>query len=178
MNTSAKCLTCLVKPSQFSCEACENPVCKSCVEHLSEDRFFYAHEKPEISKHTRFCPQCFSESVEPEIQKYEEILEKAKKVAYLPKSYKTYILVKKEAKEEVILRDRKDKGDLILQMGYIAASLGYNALVKAVVENERPKNDKNNYKKSFWHGRAYPANIDQARLELEEYRDEVFCRGF
>lgn len=173
--TSSVCASCRLPKATQSCEICLDPLCKKCTEYLSEERVSFWAEKPPLLEFSRFCARCFDQNIAPELSRYDEWLEKAKDVAVLMKSYKGQIPLLRKAKVEVRAEDCEDRAQVILRLAFQAAVQGYNSLVQTDVEGEKVRNA--GYQKTRWRGVAFPAEIDSEKLDLQEYREEVWRRG-
>ena len=174
--TNERCFLCENKKIRNHCEVCDKPLCSRCVESIDDDVFFYAPNKTEFLSEHHFCPMCFDEKAAPVIAKYDELLARAKQVIYLPKTYRTFVPVLKAAKQTVSVEGCEGKDEAILKLGFLAAMQEFNAIVKAELVCTKTRN--HGYQKSIWSGVALPAQISQERLELEEYREEVYRRGY
>lgn len=117
---------------------------------------------PEL-KHSYYCASCHADQVEPELESYREILARAKEVFFFFETRKNPIQVMRKSSEAVQVTDCVDRDETILRLGFMAASQGFNAIVDAVVTDEKVRN--HGYQKTRWRGRGWPATVDAARLE-------------
>lgn len=172
---SQHCVSCRSTKPTSPCGVCEEGVCKRCVQRTNEETFRYLPELPDILQRPQYCSRCWDENVAAPLAEYEDTLEKAKAVSVLPKSYRATIPIQKKATREIRVEDCPDRDEAILKMAFLAASEGYNALIKAEVNAQKVRN--HGYQKSSWSGSAIPAVIDTRKLEDAELREEMWRIG-
>ena len=80
------CSTCSKNRVDFKCALCDQEICKSCTEFLAEDAFHYSDEKPFDMQKNHFCINCHIQKVLPELDAYEDLLNKAKNIRVFDKS--------------------------------------------------------------------------------------------
>lgn len=117
---------------------------------------------PEL-QHSYYCAPCHSESVEPQLTSYQEIMERAKAVYFFFDTRKHAIPLLAKAKSAIEVKSCVDRDETILRLGFLAARLGFNAIVDAEVNHEQVRNHA--FQKTSWSGRGWPANVDGDRLE-------------
>lgn len=168
MSDSSNCAICLKPKAPKSCELCEASICKSCQETLPADAFLYQAKRPLALTHSSYCLKCYDEHVAPALSKYEIMSEKAKDVYYLSRAYPGYIRVIQRHTRRVEVTECDDRRETILRMAFVAAELGFNAIIEAEVESFKTRNHA--YQSARWKGSALPAKIDGDHLELTSLR--------
>ena len=126
-------------------------------------------ERPETLQHVNYCPRCHDEVVAPALAKYNETLARAKNVNYWPRAYRGHIPILKKAREEISVASGRDRDDILLKMGFIAAEMGFNGLVRGELVSRKVRDE--GYQKMEWSGRATPCNVDEEKLERNEFRE-------
>ena len=174
-DTKQTCSACRLPRAQHECEVCFEPICRSCLQRIDENTFQYLPNIPEILTHAVYCQRCYDEHVVPAVTNYTEVLERAKNVFFITKSFRGHLPVLKKAKLEVSIENCMDRDETIMHLAYLAAQQGYNSLIYAEVSSEKVRN--NAYQTSRWKGNGLPAEVDEAKLRMDEYREEVWRRG-
>src|SRR4051812_21012834 len=119
------CVACKKPKTVYSCEICEDPLCKACTQFLEEGTFSFRSELPPELGHSRYCPSCFVTQVEPELEAYREKMELAKQVYFFFKTQKRAIPVLKRAESEVEVEDCADRNETILRLAFFAVEQGF-----------------------------------------------------
>lgn len=163
------CCFCRQPRADAGCEVCSEPVCRSCVQHLSEETFAMLSTKPEILSHDKYCPRCFDEHVEPARVRYEEVLERAKEVHFWPRTYRGNIPVLKKGRVELSVPSGRGRDEVLLKLGFLAAEQGFNGLVQGELVSKKVRD--HGYQKMEWSARGMPVTVDEGKLEREEFRE-------
>jgi hypothetical protein len=79
------------------------------------------------------------------------------------------IPVIKKSRTEVEVKSGSDRDDVLLKLGFLAAELGFNGLMRG--ELVRKKVRDHGYQKMEWSGRALPVKVDEGKLERSEFRE-------
>lgn len=162
------CDSCLKNKATFTCGICSTCVCKKCAQFVSEDIFEYSSSKPAIAQHDAYCASCFDSQVAPEVQKYESILENARKVRVLfkgnGKAVRALFIKKQEA--PISLKQCADHDELILRLAFMAAERNFNMLVDTEIKSEKVRNGA--YVKLVWNGSAIPAHAEESRFQRDD----------
>jgi len=165
---SEPCAVCQKPKAPKTCELCHASICKSCQETLPADAFLYQAKRAPYLEHKSYCVRCYDEQVVPALHAYEEMSEKAKDVYYLSKAYPGYIRVLQRHTRRVEVPDCDDRRETILRMAFMAAEMGFNAIIEAEVESFKTRYHA--YQSARWKGSAMPAKIDGEHLELTSLR--------
>ena len=75
----------------------------------------------------------------------------------------------------VDLAECPDRDETILRLAFQAAKGGFNALVQGDVTSRKVRN--HGYQKSVWSGTAFAADVDEEKLNRNDYLEEVWRRG-
>ncbi len=158
-----KCGVCLTAKSIKTCGLCQVHVCKKCLETPAGDAFLYLKKIPVELNHTCYCIHCWDAKVVPALADYELMAEKARNVYFLTEDYRGYVRVLRKHTKRVDIEDCDDRREIILKMAYMAAELGFNAIIQSRVESASVYI--NSYHSSRWKASALPAIIDGEQLE-------------
>ena len=161
--SESECVCCRRPKATLTCEICQDALCKSCAQFLDAATFAFLETKPEELTHSHYCPTCYGAHVEPALEKYNEVLGRAREAYFFFTSQRKPIPILKKAKEGIQVASCMDRDETILRLGFLAASQGYNAVIEAEVTSEKVRNE--GYQKSVWKGKGIPANVDVAKLE-------------
>ncbi|MBC7692893.1 MAG: hypothetical protein H7222_14115 [Methylotenera sp.] len=170
-----ECISCRKLKARTECPLCFEPICKTCLLPVPDDAFQYMPDRPEDLSHPRYCGFCLDATINPALEEYTEVLERAKKICLLTKAYKGHVSTIKKAKFPIEVKDYPDREEVIMRLAYLAAKEGYNALLQADVVSAKVRNEA--YQKSSWSGTGWPATIDAERLDRDEAREEMYRRG-
>ncbi len=170
--SQSECISCRKSKAPYTCEVCNESLCKSCLQRLDADTFSFLAEIPEPLSHTNYCGPCYDEVVAPELDAYEEIKERAKNVYVYFKTQRKEIPLQRKSKEVFKVRDRADRDDTIFRLGFFAAQAGYNAIVEVDVYAEKVRNEA--YQNSKWHGSGIAAQIDAEKQDRQDMVDKVY----
>ena len=158
MNT---CGLCRESQAPYSCGLCRRPLCKECEEYLEINSFSFQEKTPEEFTRGHYCPPCFEETLRPALDRYEAMMEQAKRVyIFFATSPLPFSLVKK-ANKGIKINACRDRDETFLRLGFRAVEQGYNGVVQVEVERGQPRN--------IWNGRGIPAHIDAAKQARNEY---------
>lgn len=157
------CSSCRRSGAPQACELCEAALCKGCVQFLDAGTFsFRAEVAPEL-RFSKYCPACFSEKVEPELEAYRETLDRAREVFFFFKTQRKPLPVLTRSKETIRVTDCADRDETILRLGFQAAERGFNAVLEGEVIATKVRDGA--YQKSLWKGSGVPAQVDAEKLE-------------
>jgi hypothetical protein len=142
---------------------CEENLCKGCAEFLDNATFSFMKKIPEELTHTYYCMSCYNTHIVPALESYNEVMERAKRLYVFFDTRRNPVQYIKKAKEEVRVDDCEDRDETILRLAFLAAQVGYNAVIEAAVVSEKIRNG--GHQKSRWKGTAIPAMVDAEKLE-------------
>jgi hypothetical protein len=157
------CISCRRPKAVLSCEVCHEALCKSCAQFLEATTFSFYKEVPEVLTHTYYCSACHSEHVEPALESYQEIMERARSVYFFFNTQRKLVPIIKRSKESVRVESCVDRNETILRLAFLAAQQGFNGIVDAEVNSKKIRNE--GYEKSEWQGVGFPAEVDAKRME-------------
>ena len=162
MKIFTACKTCQNAKASLHCGMCREPVCKRCAQLVPEDSFSFLKKIPEGLTHGVFCIPCFNGKVAPELDSYNQIMQKAKDVfVYLIGQSKEYRLIK-STEEPVRVADCADREETLLRLAFMAAQADFNTLIG--VDIKFKKSSDTSYKKNTWSGTAIPALVDTDKM--------------
>ncbi len=148
------CVSCL-KPeggrAYWECGICVGDVCRKCAQFLPEESFPFLNPKPEALSHTYYCQACYDENVAPELEAYQAKLEAAKQTYFFFDRRKKPVPFLKKAREEVVVEGCADRNETILRLAFLTQEQGFNAVLDAVIENEKVRRE--GWQKTKWSGR-------------------------
>lgn len=166
---TAVCIFCHQPKAGLSCGACLEPVCRRCVLRLDGEALKLRAEKPEILSHSAYCPNCYDRHVSPSLAEYETTLAHARETCVWSKNYRGHIPILKKARKQIEVEDFADKDELVLQLAFRAAEMGFNALTGTEITSRKSR--ENGYQRTLWSGRALPVLVDEEKLSREEFRE-------
>lgn len=166
------CISCRRPKAVFKCGVCEEPLCKDCDQFLDAGTFSFLKTQPAELGHTHYCPSCHAGTVEPALESYEEVMERAKTVYFFFTTQKRPPPIVKKSKEKVQVAECADRDETILRLAFFAAEQGYNGIVEAEVTSEKVRNE--GYQKMRWRGVGLPVTVDAEKLERESRRNQGF----
>jgi len=170
--TQKECIACRRLGADFDCSLCFEHVCKKCVQKLSGETFAYLPVIPEDLSHIYYCGACFDQEVQPILTQYEEVLERAKSAFIFFKTQRKEIPLIKKSKELLSVQGRPDRDETILRLAYMAAELGFNAVVDVDAVSKKLRNHA--YQKHEWCGTGYPAQVDEIKLDRQDRQNQMF----
>jgi hypothetical protein len=150
------CKVCQRPQAVHECGLCHVNLCKKCELFVEPESFTFMEKVHRDFNLGHYCPECYEERMAPQIEKYEQLLERAKSIYIFFDTSSHPHTLKKISNKPMKLSSSRDRDETILRMGFRAAEQGYNAVVEVVVE--RITNQRN-----FWQGTGTPANIDAAK---------------
>jgi hypothetical protein len=169
------CCNCRSPKTEEKCELCGEDVCRTCLRRLSTDAMAFEKIRPEKLRFSRYCDRCYGQEVEPVLEQYEGLVERAKDIIFISKAYRGQVFALKKASKPVEVTECPDRDETVMRLAFVAAKEGYNAIVEAEVTSKKVRNQ--GYQKSVWSGRGVPATLDEAKLNRDAYLEEVWRRG-
>lgn len=156
------CCSCLKPKATLVCGFCKEAVCKKCTQFLEEDSFSFLAKVPEELSHLAYCPRCFQEKISPELEAYNEIMERAKDIAvfYKAQSKETRLMSRKAS--PLLVADCSDKEEAVLRLAFFAAKANFNGLIDVDVNAKKVREGA--YQTLTWSGSGIPANISEKKL--------------
>lgn len=156
------CCICQKAKTTLTCGICKEDLCKSCTQFLEHDSFSFLNKIPEDLKHTAYCGTCFNEKVSAELEKYNQILQRARDISVFEKSQskETRLLKRKEKEYKIV--DCPDREEAVLRFAFWAAQDGFNAVIDVNLASKKIKMD--GYQTTVWSGTAMPINVSDRML--------------
>lgn len=157
------CVTCHKTKATLVCGICACTVCKYCAQIMDESAFSFLPKVPEKLKHQVYCSACFDKDVAPELQTYNETMERAKEVQvfFIDQSKETR-LIKRPERKPYRITDCADEDETVMRLAFLAAQANYNALIEVNVVYEKVR--QNSYQTHIWSGTGMPAHVEARRL--------------
>lgn len=155
MNNST-CFICQSPKAPHVCGVCENHICKTCAQFLDEDTFSFQKVVPAKLKHTVYCYPCFSAEVEPAIEKYNELMERAKNIQVFMKDQGKETRNFKRDVPTYKIAKCADREEIMLRLAFMAVEEGYNTLFEVDIKAEKIRNG--SYQTQNFSATAMPAN--------------------
>jgi hypothetical protein len=177
MGDNEKCYYCDSTKGVCDCGLCQKTICKKHREHVPEGTFSFFTVVADVLTKENYCHECYEAHVLPEKVRYDDLMFKAHEAYYLSRAYRGNVRIMKKHIKRVEVNDCDDRREMILRMAFMAAELGYNAVIDAVLESNKvrigaTKNvpGKGTYQTHSWKGSALPALIDGEHLEKASAR--------
>lgn len=162
---NSSCSTCSAPKAKYGCKSCQVKLCKDCTQFVDDDRASFLD--PKIAKDLAgvYCSYCYSGKIAPELDRYDELMEKAKNVfVYFKEQGKETRLIKRSEKPFKI-DECGDRDETILRLAFFAAQAGYNCLVDVEVIYDKKRDG--SYKIAKWSGTGTPTMVDPVRASRE-----------
>ncbi|HAZ11336.1 MAG: hypothetical protein A2X86_20340 [Bdellovibrionales bacterium GWA2_49_15] len=157
------CTTCKNPKATFHCGLCQELICKKCAQFLQEDSFSLLKKIPQEFAHSVYCIPCFNDKVGPELDTYNETVERAKNVfVYLIGQSKEYRLIQ-STEEPVTVENCADRKETLLRLAFLAAQGNFNVLIG--VDIQFKKSGDTSYKTITWSGTGIPALVDEDKMK-------------
>jgi hypothetical protein len=166
------CVCCQKAKTQSECAICEGAVCKKCLKILNPDSFAFLEEVAEELSHTHYCDACFDQVVQPQLDAYQEVMERAQNVFVFFITQRKEVPFTKRTKDFFKIEQCQDRDETILRMAFRSAQLGHNALVDVEVKAEKVRNGA--YQTSVWSGTGNAASVDEEKLERQVRRNAIY----
>jgi hypothetical protein len=166
------CISCRQPQATLRCDACEEPVCKKCVQTLAADTFSFLKKIPTELTHTTYCGLCYDKSVAPALESYNETMERAKDVFIFYKTQRKEIPLIRRSKEVFKVKDCIDRDETILRLAFFAAEQNYNAVIETEVLSDKVRNA--GYQKSVWRGEGSPAQVDGGKIDRQDRQNLIY----
>ena len=167
-----ECVSCGKPKAVLNCEVCEDALCKKCDQILAADAFSFLPKIADDLKHMHYCGSCYDSIVAPEMDAYQETMERAKSAfVFFTTQRKETPLIKK-AREVFKVVGCIDRDETILRLAFFAAQQDYNAIIEVEVESEKVRNGA--YQTSRWSGSGVAAQIDGKKVDLQDQRNAVY----
>ncbi|WP_413613263.1 hypothetical protein [Bdellovibrio sp. HCB-110] len=156
------CCSCFSAKAPLECGICKSAVCKKCAQFLEEDSFSFLAKIPQDLSFNVYCPQCFDAKVAPELDSYNDTMERAKSIMVFFKDQgkESRLMSRKEPPVQVV--DCADREETLLRLAFFAAKANYNGLVDAELTSKKIR--EGSYQTHKWSGTAIPTHIDPKKV--------------
>jgi hypothetical protein len=168
--TGKPCVSCRRPVAALQCDACQEPLCKSCEEYLEAGTFSFLETVPPELLHTHYCSGCHASIIEPALESYQATMEQARGVYVFFTSQRKPVRLLKRAQFPIRVEGVVDREETIMRLAFRAVEQGFNAVVDAEVKSEKVRNE--GYQTSRWHGVGRPGLVDAEKLEREAARED------
>lgn len=155
-----RCASCKQPKAIEKCGLCLAELCKKCAQIVKEGRFSFLKIIPDFLSHRVYCAPCFNTKVAPEMEAYDQTMEKAKDiVVYLkPQGEETRLMKRSERPFTVV--DCEDKEEALLRLAFFAAGAGFNAMVDVQLVPKKVRMP-TGYQTTLWQGTGIPTNVNR-----------------
>lgn len=156
------CCSCLKPKATLLCGLCKEAVCKKCAQYLEEGCFSFLKEIPGELSHSVYCRHCYEDKIAPELDSYNEAMQRAKEIAvfYKDQSKETRLMSRKSA--AILVADCADKEEAVLRLAFLAAKLNFNGIIDVDVSAKKIRDGA--YQTQSWSGSAIPTNISAKKI--------------
>ena len=117
---------------------------------------------PANLRHSTFCLSCYSEHVAANVEKYDELIAKAKQIIVFEKSQAKETRLIKKIEEPVHVHNCPDKDETLLRLAFFAAEMNYNAIIDVILTPKKILTG--NYQTTSWTGSGVPVNVTSDKL--------------
>lgn len=156
------CADCQKTKAPLSCGLCAKSLCKSCTQFLEEESFSFYLSLPAVLRHQSYCLQCFSQSVQPELDRYEELMVQAREILVFEKSQSKETRLIRRDENPVRVNDCIDRDEAVLRLAFQTVQKGYNAIIDMDLVGKKVIRD--GYQKTYWSGTAIPTQVSENKL--------------
>jgi hypothetical protein len=160
---SDACSICNNPKAPLICGVCAASVCKSCAQFAGPEDLALLEQIPAYYEHGAFCQTCFDQKIAPELNEYNELVEKARNIDLFYKTQSKESRFVRRSEKAIKVRDCADKDTAVLKLAFLAAKGGFNILVD--VETEFDKIRMHGWQSSKCHGMAVPAHVEPSQLQ-------------
>lgn len=158
MNLTPVCKTCRKPKANFQCGICQEPVCKSCAQFLTDSSFSFLRKIPADLSHTTYCTNCFDDKVAGPLDAYNTNMEAAKELMIFTKDQIKSTAHLKRREELLTVEDCEDEQETIVRLAFFAAEKKFNCLLDVNITHR--KIIVGSHKKTIFSGTAIPTTID------------------
>ena len=160
------CALCQAPKAVKTCAECGLAVCKQCLRHPPPDPLRFHPNPPAWAQKGNFCANCFEAVVEPELQKYQEVLERSEGVKVVYATYHGFLPCLKKAKAPTEVAADAGRGISIQRLKFLAAWEGYDAVIEVETEGRKVRN--HGWETKSWGARGTFACLDYKRFRPPE----------
>lgn len=145
------CVSCLQKKAPLSCVLCEASLCKDCVQFVDENSFPFCHLMQQKMHVGAQCPNCYQEKSLSHVEKYEEILQKAKNIdIYYRRINGKEARLMERMEPALKVENCSDEEDVLMSLAFLAVQMGATAVIDVEVFSQKTKDG--SYTTVTWNG--------------------------
>lgn len=152
------CVFCNRPKATLSCGLCSTDICKNCTQFLNEESISFLRKIPKGLEYTVYCPPCFDKNVSPQLENYNQIMERAKEVLVFFKDQGKKTRLFKRTVEPLEIENCMDRDETVLRLAFLAAQGNFNSIIDVDLSSKKIRNA--GYQTSTWSGSAIPSQID------------------
>lgn len=156
------CPLCRSQKPLRACEECKTPICRDCATFLEKETFRFHPELTRTLQQSHFCFQCYEKHVSPELEKYQEVLERCKEVTVVSKSFRGLVPCLKKKQEVSRVKNHLDERVAVWHLRFLAAWNGFDAVVGMVTEGVQRR--RHGYEHTEWSAKGHFANLNRRRF--------------
>ena len=156
--TTEKCSSCQKINPPYHCGICNSALCKKCAQFTPGDAFLFLDKIPQHLSHRCYCVPCFDQTVSPELETYEDNMNKARAVIVFDKRSSKETRNFKRISEPLLVKDCDDEAETLLRLAFKAVIAGFNGIVDVEITSRKVK--LSGYQTSKWDGFGRPVHID------------------
>lgn len=140
----------------MQCGSCEGDLCKACALILEDGQFSYLAKVPEILSHAIYCGPCYDTHVAPELEIYNNLLERAKDVTVFFKTQGKETRLMKRSEKAFRVENCPDRDETLMRLAFLAAQGNFNTLIDVDLTSEKVR--VGGYQNLKWQGTGIPTN--------------------
>lgn len=159
---SQTCCVCQKPKASLKCGLCESAVCKYCAQFVEAGQFSFLPALPAYLKHTTFCGPCFDAKITPEIESYNEAMEKARNLPVFLTTASKQTRNFKRTEKPLKVVDCADREETLLRLAFLAVKANFNAIIDVDIISEKVRNG--SYQTTKYSGTAMPTQLNSAKL--------------
>ena len=157
------CTICQKPKAKLECGICKEPICKNCTQFVDENYFSFCKVISKNLSFTSYCGTCFNQEVEPAIESYEQMMQKAREVSLFYKDQGKETRRMSRLERPIVIENCLDKDELILRLAFRAVEENFNTLVDVDLVSQKVK--QGNYQHLIWKGTAVPISLEPEKLK-------------
>ncbi|HXH31482.1 MAG TPA: hypothetical protein VNJ01_11760 [Bacteriovoracaceae bacterium] len=161
MNTPQLCKTCKKPKANHTCALCQDSICKSCTQFLTET-FSYRKSVPKELTHSSYCMNCFDQWVATPLEEYNQVMDKAKEIIIYRKDQSKLTRNVNYKADPYSVEDCEDEEEALMRMSFFAVEAGHNCLIHVVLSFKKVMDG--SHKKAVWAGTGIPVTIDPTTI--------------
>ena len=156
------CSNCGKLKSLLICGLCNGVTCKNCAHFIEEDRVSFLTSIPRELSCAVNCSTCYTVSVLPFLEDYDQLVEKAKNILVFNKNQSKETRLIKRLEEPYIVHNCDSESDALLRMAFFAAQADFNSIIDVNIVSKKIKNG--SYQTTKWSGTSIPAHVKDDKL--------------